>query len=166
MRWVVVRYALQLIHEVLVFQKYFGSTRLELRCPTVSDWTEVTPPMKNHFTIVHLKNHFAIVHLKLFFFQIHLCWGGWGGYSCPRTAMVIHSVPVGRTPVGRTTSLPTEKRTIHHWAIAVRFPKHLFNCYQDRTSSSELKRVAIFNISSQPVSVGSMWDADLRAWRI
>jgi len=41
------------------------------------------------------------------------CRGGWGDRSCPRSATVIHSVAVDRTP-----NLPIGRRTLNHCAIA------------------------------------------------
>ena len=42
-------YALQLMYDLKVFRYIFRSTLVALRCPAVSDCTEVKPTMKNQF---------------------------------------------------------------------------------------------------------------------
>jgi len=81
MRRVVVKYNiwLQLIFEVIVFHTYIWQCTVSvlIRCPDVSEWTEVTPTMKNQFYVTVGKYNALIQRLragvpKLFLTMYHL----------------------------------------------------------------------------------------------
>jgi len=65
--------------------------------------------------------------------EMCFCLGGWGEPSCPRSASVIHSVALGRTP-----NLSMERRTLYNQTIATQMNYLPLDTGRDRVCQKTL----------------------------